>query len=159
MLTRADPNGVTTTWTYTPLNLTASVSYSGASAHSVSYAYDANGNRTAMTDATGSSAYRYDPFGELTSARNGASQTTGYGYNADGQVTGITYPLPAAATWATTDTVGYGYDNADLLTSVTDFNDHRSPSGTPPTGCRTRWLSGRPATRSRRPTIRRTTRR
>ena len=94
MLTRTDPNGVTTTWTYTPQNQAATVSYSGSSAHSVSYTYDANGNRTAMTDATGSSSYTYDPFGELTSATNGASQTTGYGYNADGQVTGITYPLP-----------------------------------------------------------------
>ena len=101
----------------------ASISYSGSSAHSVSYTYDADGNKTAMSDATGSSSYIYDPFGELTSADNGASQTVGYGYNADGDVTGITYPLPSSATWATTDTVGYGYDNADRLTSVTDFNN------------------------------------
>ena len=68
-LTRTDPNGVITTWTYTPLNLTATVSYSGSSAHSVSYTYDANGQKTAMTDATGSSSYIWDPFGELTSAQ------------------------------------------------------------------------------------------
>ena len=37
-------------------------------------------------------------------------------------MTGITYPLPSTATWATTDTVGYGYDDADELASVTDFN-------------------------------------
>ena len=66
-----------------------------------------------MTDATGSSSYIYDPFGELTSATNGASQTVGYGYDADGDTTGITYPLPASATWAATDTVTYGYDHAD----------------------------------------------
>jgi RHS repeat-associated protein len=89
----------------------------------VSYSYDADGNKTAMSDASGSSSFIYDPFGELTSAENGASQTVGYGYNADGEVTGITYPLPGTANWATTDTVGYGYDNADLLTSVTDFNN------------------------------------
>lgn len=34
-LTSQDPNGVTTTWTYTPLNLAATASYSGAAAHSV----------------------------------------------------------------------------------------------------------------------------
>jgi hypothetical protein len=26
---------------------------------------------------------------------------------------GITYPLPSTATWATSDTVTYGYDDAD----------------------------------------------
>jgi RHS repeat-associated protein len=122
-LTSTDEMRVTTTYTYTPTNLVASISYSGSSAHSVGYSYDADGNRTAMTDATGSSSYVYDPFGELTSATNGAGQTVGYGYDADGNVTGITYPLPGTATWATTNTVGYGYDNADWLTSVTDFND------------------------------------
>ena len=68
MLTSTDPDGVTTTWTYTPLNQRATVSYSGSSAHSVSYSYDADGNKTGMTDATGTSSYIYDPFGELTSA-------------------------------------------------------------------------------------------
>lgn len=124
MLTRADPNGVTTTWTYTPMNLTSTVAYSGGTAHSVSFGYDAAGNKTSMADATGSSSYQYDPFGELTSAVNGANQTVGYGYNADGQVSSITYPLPVGATWATTNTVNYTYDNADQLTKVTDFNNN-----------------------------------
>jgi len=77
-LTSADPAGVTTTWTYTPANLAATISYSGSSAHSVTYGYDADGNKTAMTDATGSSTYLYDPFGELASATNGAGKTIGY---------------------------------------------------------------------------------
>jgi RHS repeat-associated protein len=129
LLTSVDPNGVTTTHTYTPLNLTASVSYSGSAAHSVGYTYDANGNRTEMTDATGTSSFVYDPFDELTSAQNGAGQTSGYSYDADGDTTGITYPLPSTATWATSATVSYGYDNADLLTSVTDFNGHKITIG------------------------------
>ncbi|HET9896764.1 MAG TPA: RHS repeat-associated core domain-containing protein [Streptosporangiaceae bacterium] len=124
-LTRTDPNGITTTWTYTPLSKTATVTYSGASAHSVTYGYDAGGNKTAMTDATGSSSYVYDPFSELTSATNGAGQVTGYGYNADGEVSSITYPLPATATWATSDTVTYGYNSHDVLNSVTDFNGNQ----------------------------------
>jgi RHS repeat-associated protein len=129
MLTRTDPNGVTTTWTYTPVNLTASVSYSGSSAHSITYTHDANGSKTGMTDATGTSSFVYDPFGELTSAQNGAGQTTGYAYDADGNTTGITYPLPSTATWATTSTVSYAYDNADLSASVTDFNGHKITIG------------------------------
>jgi RHS repeat-associated protein len=121
MLTSTDPDKVTTTWTYTPGNLTASESYSGSSAPSVTYAYDADGTKTGMTDGTGTSSYTYDPFGEITSATNGNNQAVTYGYDADGDATGITYPLPSTATWATSDTVSYGYDNADHLTSVTDF--------------------------------------
>jgi trimeric autotransporter adhesin len=128
-LTRTDPKGVTITWTYTPLNKPATVSYSGSSAHSVTYGHDASGNRTSMTDATGSSSSQYDSFGQLTSATNGAGQTVGYGYNADGTVDAITYPLSAGATWASTDTVSYGYDHADLLTSVTDFNGNQITIG------------------------------
>src|SRR5262249_43610159 len=125
LLTSTDPNGVTTTRTYTPADLPATVSYSGSSAHSVTYAYDADGNQAQMTGATGTSSYSYDPFGELTSATDGSGKVTGYGYSADGQVSGITYPLPAGATWAATNTVSYGYNNADQLTSVTDFANHQ----------------------------------
>jgi YD repeat-containing protein len=47
-------------------------------------------------------------------------RTTSYGH-----APGITYPLPAAATWAASDTLTYGYDNAGDLNSVTDFNGHQ----------------------------------
>jgi RHS repeat-associated protein len=129
MLTSTDPDGVTTTRTYTPLGQVATLSYSGSSAHSVSYSYDAGGNKTGMTDATGTSSYVYDSFAELTSATNGAGNTVGYGYNADGQLTEVTYPLPSTATWASTDTVSYGYDHADELNSMTDFNGHEISIG------------------------------
>ena len=129
MLTRTDPNGVTTTWTYTPANKAATENYSGSSAHSVTYGYDANGNKTGMTDGSGTSSYNYDPFGELISTTNGAGQPINYGYNADGISTSITYPLPSSATWATTSTVTYGYDHAGLLNSITDFNGHQISIG------------------------------
>jgi RHS repeat-associated protein len=119
-----DGNGVTTTYAYTPANLVSSINYSGSSAHSVGLSYDANGNKVAMTDATGSSSFVYDPFGELVSADNGSGQTVAYAYNTDAEVTGITYPLPSTASWATSATVAYGYDNADRLTSVNDFNNN-----------------------------------
>jgi RHS repeat-associated protein len=128
-LSTTDPNNVTATYTYTPAGSEASVSYSGSSAHSVGYTYDANGSLTAMTDATGSSSNIYDPFGELTSATHGSGQTVGYGYDADGNVTGVTYPLPAGVTWPASDTVSYGYDNAGELTSVTDFNNNKITIG------------------------------
>jgi RHS repeat-associated protein len=112
VLTRTGPDNVKTTWTYTPLNNVATVSYSGSSAHSVSDTYDADGNETGMTDASGSSSYVYDPFGELTSASNGASQTTGYAYTADS--------LPTSATLGSTgDTITTTYDPTDTASVIT----------------------------------------
>jgi RHS repeat-associated protein len=124
-LTEENPDGVTATNTYSPLNQLASVNYSN-STHNVTYDYDANGNQTAMIDGSGSSSFTFDPFNELTSTTNGANKTTSYGYDLDGDVTGITYPLGAGATWASTDTVTYGYDHADEMTSIEDFNSHTS---------------------------------
>jgi RHS repeat-associated protein len=129
VLTSTDPNGVIATYTYTPNGNAASVSYSGSAAHSVSYTYDAQNHVTGMTDDTGTSSYSYNPFGQLKSATNGAGQTVGYSYNTDGNTLSITYPLPASATWATSSTVNYGYDKADNLTSVTDFNGNQITIG------------------------------
>ena len=79
-----------------------------------------------MTDGSGTSSYSYNPFGELISAENGASETVSYSHDALGDTTAVTYPLGAGATWANTDTVTYGYDAASELTSVTDFNGNTS---------------------------------
>jgi RHS repeat-associated protein len=123
LLSTTDPNGVTTTSVYnTPGGHVATVSYSGSAAPPVSYGYDAEGNQTAMTDGTGTSSATYDPFGELTATTNEVGKTVSYSYDADGDTTGTTYPLPSSATWATTHTVTYGYNKANLLASVTDFN-------------------------------------
>ena len=136
MVSSTDPNGVTTTNVYSPTDLLTSASFSGSAAHQVTYAYDANGAKTGMTDATGTSSYSYDSFGELTSATGGSQKITSYAYDSDGNVTGTTYPLPTGVTWASSDTVGYGYDNADRLTSVTDFSGGKiaiadTPDGLP----------------------------
>jgi YD repeat-containing protein len=129
MLTRTDPDGVTTTWAYGTDGNVVGITYSGGTAPPVAYGYDANGQMTYMSDATGVSNFVFDSFGELTSEENGAGQITTYGYNADGKITSIAYPLPSTATWAASDRVTYGYDNADELTSVTDFNGHQVTIG------------------------------
>ncbi len=128
LLTSENPDSVTQTNTYTPLDQLATVSYSD-STHSVSYGYDANGNRLSMVDASGTSSYGYDVFDELTSYENGAGKTVSYAYDADGDTTGVTYPLGSGASWASSDTVSYGYDDADELSSVTDFNGHTTTVG------------------------------
>jgi RHS repeat-associated protein len=120
-LTITSPNGVVKTMTYAPQGQLATVTYSNSAAHSEAYTYDVAGNRLSVTDASGTSTSTYDPFGELTSSANGAGQTVTYTYDAAGHTTGITYPLPAGATWATTNTVNYAYDLAGGLSSATDL--------------------------------------
>jgi RHS repeat-associated protein len=71
----------------------------------------------------------YDPFDELISVTNGAGQTVSYTYTPNRQVAAITYPLPSTATWATTSTVNFTYDNADYLSNVTDFNGNKITIG------------------------------
>lgn len=137
-LSSTNPDGVTTTNTYSPLNLVTKTTYSGSSAPTVTYGYYANGQRESMSDGTGTTSYVYDPFGELTSETDGSARTVAYGYNADGETSSITYPLPTSASWATSDTVNYGYDHADQLSSVTDFSGNvisitPSPDGLPDT--------------------------
>jgi RHS repeat-associated protein len=120
-LTVIDPAGVTSTYAYDPAGARIGVTYSGSAAHAITYSYDVDTNKIGMTDASGTSSYTYDAFGELTSATNGNGQTVSYSYDSDGDATGTTYPLPSTATWASTDTVGYAYDHADQLSSVKDF--------------------------------------
>jgi RHS repeat-associated protein len=142
VLTSVSPTSVTTTNTYTPLDQLATVGYSGSSAHSVTYTYEANGNRVAMSDASGTSSYSYDPFGELVSTTNGASKTVSYTYDSLGDEISVTYPLGSGATWATTPTVTYGYDQAGHLTSVTDFNGNTSAIGNSADGLPTSMTLG-----------------
>ena len=122
-----EPDGVVVTSAYSPLNKVTSISYSGSSAHSVDYSYDANGAPTGMVDASGTSSYTYDPFGELTAQTNGAGKTIDYAYNSLGEQTSITYPLGSGATWATSDAVSYSYDPAGRLTSLSDFAGNTVP--------------------------------
>jgi RHS repeat-associated protein len=124
LLSATNPDGVTSTMAYTPDGQLASISYSGSSAPQVTYTYDAEDHPTVMTDGTGTSTRIYDPFGELTSVTS-AGQTVSYTYDGDGNRTGVTYPLPATATWAASSTVTYTYDKADTLAAVTDLNGNQ----------------------------------
>ncbi len=108
------------------------MSYSGSSAPTKTYTYDADGNLTGMTDGSGTSSFTYDPFGEELTAANGAGQTVTWAYDSDGNVESTTYPLPGSASWAATDTVDDFYDHADNLTGVTDFNGNRISIGYSP---------------------------
>jgi len=121
-LTKQDPGGSCsalpaigcTTMAYDAANQLTSVTYSdGTTPNVTNIIYDLDGQRTGMTDGTGTSTRTYDSLHRLTSYTNGALVTVGYGYNLRNLPTTITYPGG--------HTVTQGYDDAGRLTSVQDW--------------------------------------
>ncbi|MHB8340297.1 MAG: RHS repeat-associated core domain-containing protein [Mycobacteriales bacterium] len=123
--------GQTTSYSYDAAGELTALAYSDGVTPAVSYAYDANGRRSSMTDGTGTSSYFYDLAGELTSATNGAGQNVGYVYDLRGELTALRYPDgrvvtrsydPAGRMTSLADGAGYytsfGYDPAGHLTSI-----------------------------------------
>jgi RHS repeat-associated protein len=109
---------LTTSYGYDHADRLTSTDYSDGTTPNVTDSYDDNGNRTAMTDGTGSTSYTYDSLGRLTHTTDGASDEVSYGYDLAGNVTAITYPNG--------HTVARGYDDSSRLTSVTDWNDDQT---------------------------------
>ena len=69
-----------------------SVAYSDNRTPGVAYGYDADGQRTSMSDGTGASSYAYDSLHRLTTHSDGAGHTVTYGYDLNNQPTAIGYP-------------------------------------------------------------------
>jgi YD repeat-containing protein len=118
-----DPNGNaavatdqldrTTTFAYDLLNRPTSIDYSDAGTPDVTYAYDANGNRTSMTDGTGPSSYVYDELDRILSVTSPGPKTVGYRYDRDGNRTKLIYPDATAVT--------YTFDKASRLAGLSDW--------------------------------------
>jgi YD repeat-containing protein len=128
-----DPRGTVSNFTYNSRHLVTGVSFtmlpnvpttgiSGvASTPSVSYGYDAAGNRTSMTDGMGTVNYNYDQlsrlltetryFSNLSGSSTGGNYTLTYGYNLGNQLTSVTDPFNAQ--------VNYNFDATGRLSSVT----------------------------------------
>lgn len=100
--------------TLNPAGQITALTYSDGLTPAVSYGYDADGRRTSMTDASGTSSYVFDTFGELTSQTNGAGARIGYGYDPAGNVVSLAYPDQPVA-------VERGFDATNRLTSIKDF--------------------------------------
>ena len=108
LLTRTDARGVLATYSYDALNRMTSAVYtqSGQPAQSILWNYDQTGagfsygvgRLTSTQFPAGSATYGYDPLGRLVTStqtvtsENTVSLTTGYGYDAAGHITSITYP-------------------------------------------------------------------
>ncbi|GAQ55183.1 tRNA3(Ser-specific nuclease WapA precursor [Streptomyces acidiscabies] len=81
------------------------------------YAYDAAGNPTGVTDPTGATAHRsYDADGNITSATDALGKATAYAYDAASRLTSVTAP-DAGVT-------AYTYDSFGGITSRTDADNH-----------------------------------
>ena len=115
-----DGRGVTTTFTYNNRNQVTNISYAAPTGitptGAVTIGYDAAGNRTSMTDGSGSVTYQYDQLSRLTSETRQFTELTNtytlsYAYNLGGELTSITDPTGAV--------INYSYDQTGRMTDVT----------------------------------------
>ena len=116
-----DPLGQATSYTYDNANRLTATAYSDGTTPNVSYAYDADGRRTGMTDGTGTTSYTFDADGHLTGQKDGAGNTVSYGYDGAGHATTLTYPNGKTVTRA--------FDAAGQLTGITDWLGHTTTFG------------------------------
>lgn len=113
---RLDAKNQTTGYGYDVLDRATSITYP-AGTPSVSFTYDALGNRLAMADGTGTTTFSYDALYRPTSIKDGQGSVVGYAYDTAGRRTSVTYP-------GATGTATYAYDASGRMTSVTDWLTH-----------------------------------
>jgi RHS repeat-associated protein len=113
LATLLDPLGKTATYGYDALDRLTSIDYSDAGTPDVAYGYDADGNRTSMSDGTGSSSFASDELGRLTAITSPGPTTVGYRYDLDGNRSKLIYPDATAVT--------YVFDKADRMASLSDW--------------------------------------
>jgi RHS repeat-associated protein len=111
-----DPEKRTTSYTYDPANRLTEVSYSDGKTPSVKYEYNENGDRTKMTDGSGTTTNTYDQLDRLTESENGNKEVVKYEYNLANKQTKLTYPNGKAVTRA--------FDKDDRLEKLTDWLEH-----------------------------------
>jgi RHS repeat-associated protein len=119
LATSVDPQNQTATFTYDAAHELVQVGFTDGKTNAITFSYDAAGQRTAMSDATGTSTFTYDSLHRLTGSVNGAGSAVGYGYDLGGRLTSLVYP-------GGSHTVARGYDPAGRVTSVTDWLGNRT---------------------------------
>jgi len=116
-----DALGRVTTYGYDALDRTSAITYSDGATPTVRYTYTPTGQRHSMADGTGTTSYQYDALDRPITVTNGAGHSVGYGYDAVGNTTAITYPDGSQVTRA--------YDTLDRLSSVRDWLGHTARFG------------------------------
>lgn len=116
LLTLTDPLGRATRYAYDMADQLTGITYDDPATAPVTFTYDAAGRRESMTDATGTSNYRFDEQSRLVEATDGAGLTVAHAYDARGDMTAVTYPSGLK--------VGHTYDPLGRLTVVADGLGH-----------------------------------
>jgi RHS repeat-associated protein len=111
-----NPGNTAVTYVYDVLNRLSSLSYSDTTP-GLTFSYDGNGNRTALTDGAGNQSYSYDALDRLTAVSRG-SDSFGYVYDVAGNLTSRTYPGGIQTT--------YTYDDDGRMASATSGGDTTS---------------------------------
>jgi RHS repeat-associated protein len=120
----AQPPTGCTTYTYDSGNQLTAINYSDGVTPNVSVSYDADGQRTGMTDGTGTSSWGWDSLHRMVSYTNGNGVQLQWQYNLRNLPIKIIYPGPLS--------VVLGYDAAGRWTSVLDWNSNTSTFGYDP---------------------------
>jgi RHS repeat-associated protein len=118
-----DPLSRTTTFVYDDANRLTSIDYSSSGTPDASFGYDAEGQRTSMSDGTGNSSFSYDSLDRLTSQTDGNANTVDYEYDLAGNVTEIGYP------GGSSQDLTRAFDEANRLTTVTDWQSRTTSFG------------------------------
>ena len=115
-----DARGASTTYGYNSRHLVTSISYSAPSGipvpASVSFGYDAAGNRTAMSEGSGATSYSYDQLSRMSSETRtitgapSSSYTIAYSYNLADELASLTDPQGRI--------INYVFDTAGRLNNV-----------------------------------------
>lgn len=117
-----DGRGASQTVSYNARHLITGVSYAASAPitvpTSLSFGYDAAGNRKSMTDEIGTASYGYDQLSRMTSESRTfdtvGSFSISYEYNLAGQLKKITDPTNVA--------IAYAYDRVGRTTAITGEN-------------------------------------
>ncbi len=113
--TLTDPLSHTTSFAYDRLDRLIDIDYADAGTPDVAYEYDANGNRSEMSDGTGTTTYVHDEADRLVTVTFPGSVEVGYRHDLDGHRTAVIYPGD--------DIVEYAIDEAGRISSLTDWDE------------------------------------
>lgn len=113
-----DPAKRTTTYTYDHAGRLTEVSYSSGKPSTIKYEYDKDGDRTKMTDETGTTTYTYDQLDRLTESENGHKEVIKYEYDLANDQTKITYSNGKEVT--------HVFDKDGRLEKLTDWLKHET---------------------------------
>jgi RHS repeat-associated protein len=120
LLSRTDANGQVTTYSYDALNRLTQQLHADGSITTYDYdtAVNGLGRLTVSSSPSGTTSYSYDSHGRVATRVESIANnsqitllTTGYSYNANGQLQTMTYPSGKA--------LGYQYDSKGQLTGLT----------------------------------------